>query len=167
MGCFVVFKRVSIAAVADGAVDGWPSHTACRAPGDVQRKVGPCYEVDGGHVWREATFDAHGLEIAVWWWARMTGERRKLYRAFTTRADAARAIARHYTKTTLTSTQTAALKTVRDAGATGFSNWDGKRRPVDQRTLRLLRARGFVAFATRGPSDCVYVITDTGRAMLA
>lgn len=62
--------------------------------------------------------------------------------------------------------QMEALKAVRDAGDAGFRNWDGKRHPVDPRTLRWLRAHGFFEFIARGPCDCVYVITDAGRSAL-
>ena len=61
---------------------------------DVRRAFGPAYEVrDGltvrGLVWREATKDANGRDIAVWWWAKKPGARVKILRSSTTRRGAA------------------------------------------------------------------------------
>lgn len=88
----VAFKSVPVAVVlADAALHGDASANTViqRGSGDVPRKFGPCYEVPEGCVWREATLDANGRDVAVWWWARRTGARVKVLRSGRTRAEAA------------------------------------------------------------------------------
>lgn len=64
--------------------------------GDVRRTFGPAYAVLSGAaenrigvVWREATVDDNGRHIKTWWWARRTGEQKRIYRESSTRNGAA------------------------------------------------------------------------------